>query len=83
MAVTISITVHLSEDQHTATVHMSGRSAPIVAGCLGVALDEHGDILCVYLDTLIHKFPGSAKFEHWRVTGAISTILHRLPKEAK
>lgn len=83
MAVTISITVYLSEDQSTATVHMSGRSAPIVAGCLGVDLNERGDIVRVYLDTLVHKFPASTKFEHWRALGAISTILQREPKEAQ
>ena len=83
LASTISISVHLSEDQKTATVHISGRSEPFVSGCLGVDLDVQGEIQRVYLDTLIHNFHPATKFEHWRALGAISTILHREPKEAR
>lgn len=77
MAQKISISLHLSEDQKTATVHMSGRSAPIVADCLGVDLDDRGDVARVYLNALVHKPAAPVVYEHWRPVGAISSIFVR------
>lgn len=77
MAQKISISLHLSEDENTATVRISGRSAPVVSDCLGVERDEHGDIARVYLNALIHKPAASVVYEHWQPVGAISTIFIR------
>lgn len=77
MAQKIAISLHLSEDEKTATVHMSGRSVPIVADCLGVERDGRGDVARVYLNALVHKTSVSVVYEHWEPVGAISSIFIR------
>lgn len=68
--------VYLSEDEQQATVWLSGRSEPVVAGVLGVERDKAGQPAMIYLDTRIHQ-PDDEPAGPWRMTGAVSTILTR------
>lgn len=78
MTTTMRMTVSLSEDEKTATIHKTGRSDPIVCGCLGVERDTQGQGVTLYLDSLIHHANKNIIYEQWQPSGAISTILKRI-----
>lgn len=67
------ITLILSEDKRTATIRLSGRSAPIVCGVLGVEITADRRRV-VYLNSRFHKSQDS-DYAGWEPSGAISTIL--------
>jgi hypothetical protein len=73
------IDLTFSEDGQTVTVFVSGRRDPIVAGCLGIDRDRRGEPKTVYLNALIHPSFEADAYSNWEPSGAISTILSRLP----
>lgn len=68
--------VYLSEDEQQATIWLSGRSEPVVAGVLGVERDKTGQPATIYLDGRIHQ-PHDEPAGSWQMSGAVSTILTR------
>lgn len=73
----VKVEVVFGDDPYIVTVHISHRSAPIVAGLLGVDRDESGLISKVFLRQLIHSETDERQYEGWSMSGAISTILTR------
>ena len=59
----------------TLVVKYRGRSAPVVAKILGRELTDAHETL--WIDRLLHE-PGQQKLGEWEVSGAISSILHRV-----
>lgn len=78
MTTTVRMTVALSEDEKTATITKTGRSDPVVCGCLGVVRDSQGQVMMLYLDSLVHSVKKNAVYECWKPSGAISTILTKV-----
>ena len=78
MTTTVRMSVALSEDEKTATISKTGRSDPIVCNCLGVERDAQGQLVTLYLDSLIHHAKKNIKYEQWKPSGAVSTILRKV-----
>ncbi|MBD1389476.1 hypothetical protein IC617_08555 [Neiella sp. HB171785] len=76
--ITVSVSAHLNPEKTQATIHFSGRSHPIVCGCLGAETNEQGVIETIYLDSLVHRHSSSVSYQGWQPEGAVSTILRRL-----
>lgn len=72
-----SVEVTLSES--TAVIRRSGQSTPVIAGILGVEKNAAGVVKTVWLDRLVHGI-GEDRFDGWAVSGAVSTILRRVPE---
>lgn len=70
----IEVSLTLGED--TVVIRRSGYSRPEIARILGVERDKTGEIITVWLDKLVHRI-GESEFTDWKVSGAISTVLHR------
>lgn len=68
----VSVEVVLSD--LFATLRKEHRSAPLVAGILGVDRDATGGVYRVWLDRLVHA-PDEEWNGEWSVSGAISSIL--------
>lgn len=77
MKTTVSISIALSENEKTGTIKMTGQSEAIVCGCLGVERNAQGQIVTLYLDSLIHNTSKNVVYDNWKPSGAISTILKR------
>jgi hypothetical protein len=67
--------VRVSLGDGAATFKQKGQSDVIVANVLGMANDDQGQPVTVWLDRLVHR-PGM-EFDGWDATGAISTVLRR------
>lgn len=78
MTTTIRMSVALSEDEKTATITRTGRSDPIVCNCLGVERNTQGQLMVLYLDSLIHNVKKNVIYAQWKPSGAISTILTKI-----
>jgi hypothetical protein len=78
MSTTVRITIGLSADEKIVTVKKTGRSDPIVCGCLGVERDTQGQLVTLYLDSLIHNTRKNINYEQWKPNGAVSTILTKV-----
>ncbi|MDC8832799.1 hypothetical protein [Alteromonas gilva] len=72
---TMHISVSLSEDEKTATIRISNRSNPIIAGVLGVEKDNTGSLSKIYLNRLIHNGGKYLDYQGYLPSGCISTIL--------
>lgn len=75
---TLTVTVDLSLDAVVATVRI-GNAAPAVCKALGMERDETGQPSKIYLDRFIHKSVRNRDFAGWAPSGAITTVLTRLP----
>jgi hypothetical protein len=75
---TIRVHVNLDLAGTLATVHISGRSNPIVATVLGVERNHTGEAQRIYLNALIHRSDFDS-YEGWDISGAVSSILTRIP----
>lgn len=75
-----TFSVNLSDDLQTATIRMSGCSAPLVVNCLGVEADSKGNPSRIYLNACFHHTNKAEHYFGWRPYGAITTILERIPE---
>lgn len=75
-------TVHVLVGPTAVAIRRSGRSHDTVANILGVERDAGGQIVTIWLDRLVHR-PAETSFVGWAVSGAISSVLHRIPDAAK
>ncbi len=83
MGSTVTISVSFGTDPTTATIRKSNSSTPIVADVLGVETGTDNQPCRVYLRSKIHGSKDkSITYEGWEPSGAISTILTRVKKEA-
>lgn len=76
---TVHIRVEFGTDAGMVTIRCSDRSDPILADLLGVDLDDHGNPVRVFLRSKLFT-SHDAQFAGWQPSGAISTILTRLPE---
>ncbi len=75
------VRVQLDENQTQATVRIDGISRPIIAPVLGVEPANTSEPQRIYLASRIHDGQPH-KYTGWDLTGAVSTIMTRLPSAA-
>lgn len=77
---TITVDLVFGTDPGIVTVHLTGRSQPIVAGLLGVDTNADGEPVRVYLRSRVHG-ESSAEYLGWRPCGAITTIFEKVANQ--
>ena len=82
MATEVTISVSIGLDGKQATVRFSNRSTPLVVDVLGVEAGIDKSPRIIYLRCKLHIKDKEVTYLGWEPSGAISTILTRIPEEA-